>query len=562
MLPVLGLLWVCALTACASDGPFERESFEEAAGDDVPAERAGLGFTREGALERPTPVGGERARQAEAARVVRELWEIAGASGAPGEAWTFDYQVHGGALTLLSFRRTTPGLGAGAAVDWNGFSRELTRSLSTLVGVKPRRLRFTLERGPERWRFDLETVRGQVAAHARTVPEALPGASGPLRSDALTVARQLLPAARIPWEGRVRERARLQFEGLRLLTEAELRDFEVQEGSGRRSAPGSTDLRMPVVQALLPFANAVGSREVEVELEGRHVRGEAEPRWRVVAATTLEPSEPPEAMEDIAREYRAMQEDILRHWRQEVKDSARLAGVWSFEQLAYWYVGGFIAKGALGAMEAAAPTVVSVLGRGGAKAAQWFRTVLIRTPPAEREALQRIWMKAEAEGLAALEAGEQAELRSLLKDMEHRLRTPITDKYSKDKLREWARQEYFEVHHPQLAQALGKDLLGTYQVHHLVPIEHAHLFPARSVNAAENLVGMAREVHSSVNSVWTLVRTNAKNVSAKEVEEIARITHKHFGRWFHVLYDSSKSGAALASAEKAALKEVAAVLGL
>ncbi|WP_375755197.1 hypothetical protein [Corallococcus exercitus] len=188
--------------------------------------------------------------------------------------------------------------------------------------------------------------------------------------------------------------------------------------------------------------------------------------------------------------------------------------------------------------------------------------MLIRTPPAEREALQRIWMKAEAEGLAALKASEQAELQSLLKGLEHRLRKPITDKYSKDKLREWARQEYFEVHQPRLAQALGADRLGTYQVHHLVPIEHAHLFPTRGINAAENLVGMAREVHSSVNSVWTLVRTNAKNVSAKEVQEIARITQKHFGRWFHVLYDPSKSGAALASAEKAALKEVAAVLGL
>ncbi|GMU07434.1 hypothetical protein [Corallococcus caeni] len=64
---MLGLLWVCALTACASSDSFERESFEEAAGDDVPAERAGLGFTREGALERAAPMGGERARQAEAA---------------------------------------------------------------------------------------------------------------------------------------------------------------------------------------------------------------------------------------------------------------------------------------------------------------------------------------------------------------------------------------------------------------------------------------------------------------------------------------------------------------
>ncbi|RKH45134.1 hypothetical protein D7Y23_26375 [Corallococcus sp. AB050B] len=203
---LLGLLWVCTLAACASDGGFERQSFEPEAGDDTPAELAGLGFTREGALERAAPVGGERARQAEAARVVRELWDIAGSHGALGEAWTFDYQVHGGALTLVSFRRMTPGRGAGASVDWSAFSRELTRSLSTMVGVKPRRLRFTLERGSERWRFELETARGPVAVHARTMPEVIPGASGPQLADALEVARRLLPASGGAGTAALRER--------------------------------------------------------------------------------------------------------------------------------------------------------------------------------------------------------------------------------------------------------------------------------------------------------------------------------------------------------------------
>jgi hypothetical protein len=550
LLPVLGMCWLCA---CVSDGasemdgpPVVAESWE-----DGPAERAGLGFTRGGALERGSPVGGEPARKDEADRVVRELWEIAGARGVPGEVWTFDYQAHGGALTPLAFRRTVTGRGPERGVEWEGFSRELARSLSTLVGTKPRRLRFTLVREPERWRFDLETVQGQVATHVRTVPEKLPGVSEQALSDALRVTGPLLAAARVSGEGRGYARVRLQFEGMRLQPETELRVVEARE---RASAPGREDPRARVVKALLPFRNAVGSRTVEVELEG--------PEWRVVAATVLEPLAPAEEMEDIAREYRAMQEDILRHWRQDVEDSARLAAAWSFEQLAYWYVGGFIAKGTLGAMEAVAPTVASVLGKGGAKAARWFRTVLIRTPPAERETLQRIWMKVEAEGLASLGAVERAQFKSLLSSMEGRLRKPITDKYTKDKLRDWARQDYFELYKPQLAQALGKDRMGLYQVHHLVPIEHAHLFPTRGVNVAENLVGVPREVHSSLNAVWTLVRTNSKNASAKDVDAVARITRKHFGRWFDVVYDSSKSGAALASAEKAALKEVATMLGL
>ncbi|RKH39887.1 hypothetical protein [Corallococcus sicarius] len=557
MLPVLGWLGVCGLSACASDGAFDVERSGTSVGD-----AAGLGFTKEGALERATSVDGASARQAEADRVVRELWAVAGEHGVSGEAWSFEYQAHGGALTLLSFRRTVRGQGSGSTANWSGFSRELTRSLSTLVGVKPRRLRFTLERDPERWRFDLETVQGQAAPHARTVPEALPGASEPALSDALKVARHLVPAQGVSREGRVRQRARLHYEGMRLLDEVDTGLFEVQEGLGRPRVPASGDTRMPVVQALLPFRNAVGSRTVEVELEGRHVRGEAEARWRVVAAKTLEPDAPPEPMEDIAREYRAMQEDILRHWRQEVADNARYAGAWSFEQLAYWYVGGFIAKGTLGLFEAVAPTVVSVLGRGGTKAAQWFRTVLIRTPPAEREALQRIWMKAEAEGVAALGVGEKAELQALLRDMEQRLRAPLKDLYAKNKLREWARQEYFDVLQPQLARTLGPELMTTYPVHHLVPLEYAHLFPLRNINVSGNLVGVSREVHTGINSVWTLVRKSPRSVSASEVDEVARITRKHFGQWFHVVYDPSKSAVALSSAQKAALREVEVLLGL
>ncbi|WP_147446462.1 hypothetical protein [Corallococcus sp. CA047B] len=559
MLPVLGLFWAFGLAACVSDGAFDVDVSSASVGG---AEHEDLGFTSEGQLERASPVGDERARRAEADRLVRELWTVAGERGVPGEAWVFEYQAHGGALTLLSFRRTAVGRGTGASGDWKGFSQALTRSLSTLVGTKSRRLRFTLEREPERWRFDLETVSGRVAEQARTVPESLPGVSEPLLSDALGVARQLLPVPGVPREGRVRQQARLHFEGMRLLQESEPGVFEVQEGLGRQGVPASGDPRMPWVQALLPFGNAVGRRTVEVELEGRHVRGDAGAQWRVVAAKLLEPPAPPEAMEDIAKEYRAMHEDILRHWRQEVRDDARLAGAWSFEQLAYWYVGGFIARGTLGMFEAVAPTVVAVLGKGGAKAAQWFRTVLIRTPPGEREALQRIWMKAEAEGVAALGVGEKAKLQSLLRDMEQRLRTPLQSKYEKDKLREWARQEYFDVLQPQLARTLGPELVATYPVHHLVPLEYAHLFPLRNINVSGNLVGMSREVHTSINSVWTLVRRSPRSISANEVDEVARITRKHFGQWFHVVYDPSKSAAALSSAHKAALRDVEVMLGL
>ena len=554
MLPVLGWLWVCGLSACASDGAFDVERSGTSVGD-----AAGLGFTKEGALERATSVDGASARQAEADRVVRELWAVAGEHGVSGEAWSFEYQAHGGALTLLSFRRTAQGQGPGTTANWSGFSRELTRSLSTLVGVKPRRLRFTLECDSERWRFDLETVPGQAAPHARTVPEALPGATGPALSDALKVARHLVPAQGVSREGRVRQRARIHYEGMRLLDEVDTGLFEVQEGLGRPRVPASGDARMPVVLALLPFRNAVGSRTVEVELEGRHVRGEAEARWQVVAAKTLEPDAPPEAMEDIAREYRAMQEDILRHWRQEVADNARYAGAWSFEQLAYWYVGGFIAKGTLGLFEAVAPTVVSVLGRGGAKAAQWFRTVLIRTPTAEREALQRIWMKAEAEGVAALGVGEKAELQRILARLEEGLHAPL-DRQAKKRLRQWARREYFETVNPRLARELGPLRMEDYEIHHRIPLEYARLFPRMDINQGTNLVAVERAVHRSINRIWESVGQQSQRLSSRQVEELSRLIDQQYGSWFHRVHVPSESASALATAEQNALRAVKTLL--
>ncbi|MCY1040491.1 hypothetical protein OV208_04080 [Corallococcus sp. bb12-1] len=566
MPPVLGLSWVFGLWACASEGAFDGDVVAEPVGqsdrflgDDTPGERAGLGFTSEGLLERAGPVGDERARRAEADRVVRELWAVAGERGVPGEAWTFDYQSHGGALTLLSFRRTAVGRESGASGDWNGFARELTRSLSTLVGTKSRRLRFTLERGPERWRFSLEAVSGRMAEQARTVPESLPGMAQPLLSDALAVTRQLLPVPGVPREGRVRQQARLHFEGMRLLQEGEPGVFEVQEGLGRQEVPASGDSRMPLVQAVLPFGHAVGRRTVEVELEGRHVRGEAGARWRVVAAKTLEPPAPPEAMEDIAKEYRAMHEDILRHWRQEVRDDVRLAGAWSFEQLAYWYVGGFIARGTLGMFEAVAPTVVAVLGRGGAKAAQWFRTVLIRTPPGEREALERIWMKAEAEGVAALGAGEKAELQRILSLLEDSLHQPL-DRQAKKRLRQWARREYFETVNPRLARELGPLRMENYEIHHRIPLEYSRLFPRMDINQGANLIAVERTVHRSINRIWESVGPHAQRLNSKQVEELTRTIDQHYGSWFHRVHVPAESASRLVTAEQNALRAVKTLL--
>jgi hypothetical protein len=550
----LCLLWV---SACATDSVIADEAPVHGAGweEEGPAEAAGLGFTPEGAPERLDSAQGAHrgAREAEAARVVRELWDLAGARGVPGERWRFEYQARGGALTLLAFHRVSGGHGREAREPaWSAFEREL-RGLATLVGEAPKRITFTLECGARGWDIGLETGPASSSPSVRALPVVPPRVSEAARLRAMQWVRELLLSAPLAPGGEGRLEARARYEGA-ALTGLEFDRWTKEREAGSRVG-AAEDSVAHVVDALLPFTQGVGLRTVTLSLAGTYRDGEREARWRVVEARTLEPEAPPKALEDISREYRAMHEGILRDWRAGVVDSAKLAGVWSFEQLAYWFVGGVVAKGAVKLVGATAPTVSSVLSRGGRQAVQWFRTVLLRAPAAEREALQRLWLKAETQGLVALTPAEVAELQSLMRQVETRLRTPL-NRYAKKKLREWAREEYFTVINPRLAKELGNSSLDYYAVHHRVPLEFAQLFPKADVNASANLIGVEVTVHKSISRVWESLGQQAQRLSGAQVEKIAAAIDAQYGRWYHVVYNPSQSASALAAAEKAALQAV------
>lgn len=142
--------------------------------------------------------------------------------------------------------------------------------------------------------------------------------------------------------------------------------------------------------------------------------------------------------------------------------------------------------------------------------------------------------------------------------LEEVLTTPL-DRDAKNRLWQWSRAEYFEVHNPQLARLLGAEELKLYQVHHIYPMQYAHLFPKLDINGKANLVGIHKNVHDSISAVWlSLGRTAAARMKPQDVTRVTEIVNRHYKRWFHRIYNP-KDADALASAERAALDEVAAI---
>ncbi|MFP2928478.1 hypothetical protein ACLESO_25430 [Pyxidicoccus sp. 3LG] len=557
----VGVLCALLVCACATDPAFTEERAEGGEGWGNPAEAAGLGFTRDGGLQRlvQDEAALHEARRAEAERVVRELWDIAGARATPGETWRFEYQSHGGALTLLAFHRLSGGSGPAVRdASWSAFEKKLGRGLPTLLGEAPKRVIFTLEREVNGWDVDLDAESGEGPPQTRRLPVVLPRAPEPVWSLALHEARKVLRAAPLLPGGTGSLDVRAHYEGV-AFGGLELGEWKGGRREDTARLDAAEDSVAHVVDALLPFTHGLGTRAVALKLEGTHRHGERQAHWRVTEARTLEPPAPPREVEDFAREYRAMHEAILRDWRAEVVDSAKLAGAWSFEQLAHWLVGGLVVKGGLRLVGAAAPTVVSVLSKGGKQSVQWFRTVLLRTPAPEREALQRLWTKVEAQGVSALSGAERAELQSLAGGLEKSLVTPLS-RYSKKKLREWAREEYFAVINPRLARELGSSRLDYYVVHHRVPLEFAQLFPRANVNARANMVGLEVTVHKSISKVWDSLGQRAQRLSGAQVEQIAATIDGHYRRWYHAVYSPSQSTSALMTAEADAMRAVKALL--
>jgi len=142
-------------------------------------------------------------------------------------------------------------------------------------------------------------------------------------------------------------------------------------------------------------------------------------------------------------------------------------------------------------------------------------------------------MKVETEGFESLSTAERSELTLLLQRMEQALTVKV-DGRVRDALRAKAHDDFYRLFHPELAHVLRYANGRQYDVHHLIPLEHAHLFPQLDINAAANLVMLHELVHTRISTLWTTLRKNRVVLTAQEADRVVGIIDNHFGaRWYN-----------------------------
>jgi hypothetical protein len=69
-------------------------------------------------------------------------------------------------------------------------------------------------------------------------------------------------------------------------------------------------------------------------------------------------------------------------------------------------------------------------------------------------------------------------------------------------------------------------------VHHIRPLEYAHLFPGNNPNELSNLAGVSSKVHGEINSIWNTFRRNNPNPTAQEVmNQVNAINKQYFSEF-------------------------------
>ncbi|WP_141327347.1 hypothetical protein [Myxococcus sp. AB025B] len=502
-----------------------------------------------GALSPEDETAMRRASEAEVSRVVEQVGAAVADIGSVGAHLTLTFWLERGALTWTSYEsRERTGL-RGRPVSLADTKAALRDVLAGYGMERTGQVVLSLHRDEAEWRVDYAFHR-----HAERPPEArtLPVHWGDdAERDAVPeeLAR-LLAGVGAPRSGEAWLEADAALEDGRL-AQWELHRFQVTRSGAGSSSGVPPRLAHEVGRLARAFQEGLGERTVRFGI--RLAQGDGG-GW--VESARVVDFTPPQGLEpEVAAEYRAMHEDILRRWREGVSDGFTWLAQRGVQELALWYVGAIAIKGAGILAVRGGGVVRKALQQGKEAASGWLRTMLSRVPQSEGRAFERLWAKVQLEGERALTTSERSELRALMARIEKLASTPL-DLGEKHGLRKAARAAYKKVH-PDLAATMDA-FPERYPVHHRRPLEYAHLFPAEDINASSRLAVVQDFIHERVSRLWTKFRTAHRTATRDEVEAATRVIDSHFESWYHRVDVPRGEQVFIERAEQAALEALRA----
>jgi hypothetical protein len=441
----------------------------------------------------------EEARKAETERAL--AWVVGVASGVRevGTRLAFTFWTHEGVLTPLGYQEGGGGGSTGRAVEVQALERALRPIFTEFLGRSTGEVVLTLRRAEGRWAVELDATRqGARPAEAKTLAVGTRGTPSATFLAVHEAMRKGLRAVQVPEGGAARVEVAVGLEDGRLTGWELVEARHTREGSGGAARALSPEVAGQAVQVVLPFTEGLGPRTVRLVLRVEHREGEVEARGRVELARV---ERPPSglALTPERNWYHAMHEAILLRWREGVYEGSAWLAEKGVEEAALWFVGGMVGKGLGSFLTKGLEWLPKALSREPEVAAGWLRSALERISSEDRKAFERLWQKVALEGEQALTQGERQVLRGLFVRLEQVVQEPLT-RNMKRNLREEARRYYAELY-PQFAKSLD-ELREKLPIHHRRQLEHAHLFPAEDINAAENLAMVRRYIHLEINFLW------------------------------------------------------------
>jgi len=505
----------------------------------------------------------ERQLQSECERALAETWRVLDRVRNSGAEVEFGWWVQQGALTMTSWRRTVEGGGVAAGADASAFFRSAS-TFRTFIGDRIGALRVVYRREDGGWRLVRQGFDSGVRwtpPEVKSFPEDVRQIrAGPFATLEQWARQKWIPLLQAPVGEHASFDVVVDFDDERLLASTPVR-YRPEGRGARVEIPPSFETEL--AGALVPFTQGLGRRSVRMTLELVSEPGSTTRRWRVREVATVRQiqGEQDEAFTHVV-EYRLLHEEIVRRWREQVQDTAKMAAAFSAEQIAIWVVGGWVARGVGAGLELAAGPVLRVLGRGGIEASEWLYCLLRRIPKVERDAFGGLWAKLDAEGLSALSKAESAELRGVLAKLDVLARTPLSTA-EKGTMRDIARRRfwsYLSESQPAVRSRLVADPQGVYEVHHKFPLEYAHLVAEEDVNAVKNLVALKSPVHDSIGEIWSALRSGRVKPELADVQQVVAIVNRHYARWYNAVFDIAREKTELQTSQNAALLEVQAML--